>query len=562
MQGRHLSFGVGLSGARPPAATSRLNSKHVSRVLFTAALFLALLPASAFAQAGVSYQIPPDNPFEAQPGAAPEVYAYGLRNPFRFSFDRQTGDLLIGDVGQGTSEEIDWIGAKAAAGANFGWACREGKQPGPKAGSDECPAPNAVEPLFEYPTTSPGAVIGGYVARDPGLTGLVGRYLFADFYDGALHSLRLDPLNPDDQLTGLTVNDIGGFGEDAAGRLYIAALAQNEVLRLVAGPSAGTLATDELTGPFAGPVAVTGIPADPSRLLVAERAGTVRLVVDGAALSPPFLDVTPFGLTSDGERGLLGVAAAPDFATSGKVYVYYTDSEGDIRIDEFRRSATDPDIADPSSRRPVLEVLHRDAGNHNGGTVQFGPDGCLWTAIGDGGGGGDQFDNAQNLGTLLGKVLRIDPEPPGQGGRVCQFGEPPPAGPPAPPGSGAPLTQVAAGSPDTTAPFLRARIARRQRVLRRRSAVAYGRCDEPCRVSIHGWLRIGRRGYKLRGETRAIAAARWRSMRLRLTRRATRALRGALRRKNRRPNVRLRLQARDATGNRSRRVRVTVRVRR
>jgi hypothetical protein len=163
-----------------------------------------------------------------------------------------------------------------------------------------------------------------------------------------------DLLDPDDRLTGLTVNDIGGFGEDAAGRLYIADLAQNEVFRLVTSPSSGTLATDPLTGPFTAPVAVAvaGIPGQPSRLLVAERAGTVRLVVDGAALSPPFLDVTPFGLTSDGERGLLGVAAPPDFASSGKVYVYYTDGEGDIRIDEFRRSAADPDIADPSSRRP------------------------------------------------------------------------------------------------------------------------------------------------------------------------------------------------------------------
>jgi glucose/arabinose dehydrogenase len=535
----------------------------VSRIVLIAGVLLALLPASALAQAGVSYQIPPDNPFVAQPGAAPEAYAYGLRNPFRFSFDRQTGDLLIGDVGQGTSEEIDWIGARAAAGANFGWACREGKQPGPKAGTAECPVPDAVEPLFEYPTTSPGAVIGGHVVRDPGLVGLVGRYLFADFYDGAIHSLRLDRLDPDDQLTGLTVSDIGGFGADAAGRLYITDLAQNQVFRLVAGPSSGTLATDALAGTFSSPVAVAGIPGDPSQLLVAEKGGKVRLVLDGAAVAVPFVDVTPFGLTTDGERGLLGVAAAPDSAASGKVYVYYTDGEGDIRIDEFRRSPTDPTIADPSSRRSVLEIPHRDAANHNGGTVQFGPDGCLWTATGDGGGGGDQFNNAQNLGTLLGKVLRIDPDPPGEGGPVCRFGGPPPAGSSPPlPGSGAPPAPLPAGSPDTRAPLLRTRIPRRQRVLRRRHVIAYARCDEPCRVSIRGVLRIGRRRYALRGDTRATPAGRRLSLRLRLTRRARRVLRRALRHRNRRPHVPVRLWARDAAGNRSQLVRVTVRVRR
>ena len=101
--------------------------------LAAALLILAMLalPSGAFAQAGVSYQVPADNPFVGQAGAAPEVYALGLRNPFRFSFDRQTGDLLIGDVGGGLREEIDWIGSAAARGANFGWACREGTVGGP-----------------------------------------------------------------------------------------------------------------------------------------------------------------------------------------------------------------------------------------------------------------------------------------------------------------------------------------------------------------------------------------------------------------------------------------------
>jgi len=138
-------------------------------------VILLLGPANAFAQAGVSYQVPSDNPFVGVAGAAPEVYAYGLRNPYRFSFDRQTGDLLIGDVGQSQREEIDWLGSAAARGANFGWACREGKTSGPRA--DECPVPGAIEPLFDYGTPSSDAVTGGFVVRDPSLTGLTGRYM-------------------------------------------------------------------------------------------------------------------------------------------------------------------------------------------------------------------------------------------------------------------------------------------------------------------------------------------------------------------------------------------------
>ena len=103
---------------------------------YLAAAFLILLllaaPSTALGQAGVSYQVPADNPFVGTTGAAPEVYALGLRNPFRFSFDRATGDILIGDVGQGAQEEVDWIGAAAARGANFGWACREGTIAGPR----------------------------------------------------------------------------------------------------------------------------------------------------------------------------------------------------------------------------------------------------------------------------------------------------------------------------------------------------------------------------------------------------------------------------------------------
>ena len=141
-----------------------------------------------------------------------------------------------------------------------------------------------------------------------------------------------------------------------------------------------------MTGPFTNPIAIGTYPGDASRLFVAERAGKVRLVVDDAVRPDPYLDVGP-GIDLDGERGLLSIVAAPDYASSGKVYVYYTDSGGDIRIDEFTRSAVDPEVADPATRRNVLTIEHSQISNHNGGQLHFGADGCLWVTTGDGGGG-------------------------------------------------------------------------------------------------------------------------------------------------------------------------------
>jgi hypothetical protein len=267
-------------------------------------------------------------------------------------------------------------------------------------------------------------------------------------------------------------------------------------------------------------------------------------VVDDVVRPAAFLDVAPFGLSSGGERGLLSVVAAPDYASSGKVYVYYTDGGGDIRVEEFTRSASDPDRADPATRRVVLVIEHSSESNHNGGQLHFGSDGCLWVTTGDGGGQNNQHNNAQNPGTLLGKILRIDPDPPGVGGPPCAFSSAPPA----------------AGR-DTKGPVLRARVPRRQRVLRLRGAVAYVRCSQACRVSTGGTLRIGRRKLALRRTTvRAHASARKR-LKVRLRKRSARLLRRALAH-GRHPRVQIRLRARNAAGNRSALVRRSLRVHR
>jgi glucose/arabinose dehydrogenase len=516
--------------------------------LAAALLILLLAPATAFAQLGVSYQVPSNNPLIGQPGAAPEVYAYGLRNPYRYSFDRPTGDILIGDVGGTLREEIDWIGVDAARGANFGWSCREGKVENPA--STECPVTGAVEPLFDYADdpSAGDAVTGGFVVRDPSLTGLEGRYLYADYFDGDVRSLALNFSNPDDRSTGLNVPTLSSFGQDAAGRLYAVNNGGGQVVRLVAGASPGTLAAQALTGALDLPVAIGTYPDDPGRLFVAEQGGKVRLVVDGAVSPTPYLDVVPFGLSAGGERGLLSVVAAPDYALSGKVYVYYTDADGDIRVDEFTRSAANPETADPASRRPILVIEHSSRSNHNGGQLHFGADNCLWITTGDGGGQNNELGNAQNVGTLLGKLLRIDPNPGGGGAPVCALTGAPP------PGKGQPAQ-------DVTAPVVSARAPRRQRVLRLRGAVVYVRCSEACSLSTGGSLVIGRRRLLLRRARAELVADRRARLLVRLRPRARRLLRAALQRGGH-PRVVLRLRATDGAGNRSAPVRRGVRVRR
>ncbi len=116
---------------------------------------------------------------------------------------------------------------------------------------------------------------------------------------------------------------------------------------------------------------------DHGRLMVVEQGGTMRVVGRGGVRERPFLDITD-RVRSGGERGLLSVAFPPDYATTRRFYVYYTDSEGDIRIEEYRRSASSRDVADPSDRAHAARHPHRDAGNHNGGQLQFGPDGFLY----------------------------------------------------------------------------------------------------------------------------------------------------------------------------------------
>ena len=169
------------------------------------------------------YTIPPTNPFVATAGARGEVWAYGLRNPWRFSFDRANGDLYIGDVGQDTREEIDVSTAASGGGKglNYGWATMEGTTCYRVAGCDQS---GLTLPALDYPHDPRCAVTGGYVYRGPAIPALQGTYFYSDYCVSELHSFRYVGGAATDQRDWPTLtpgNNVVSFGEDAAGELYV-----------------------------------------------------------------------------------------------------------------------------------------------------------------------------------------------------------------------------------------------------------------------------------------------------------------------------------------------------
>jgi glucose/arabinose dehydrogenase len=175
-------------------------------------------------------------------------------------------------------------------------------------------------------------------------------------------------------------------------------------------------------GVFSQPVYLAAAPGDPHRLFVVERAGRIVVLVRGRRRARPFLDISGQVNAGGAEQGLLSMAFAPDYKTSGQFYVYYSDASNNIRIVEYRRARSDPDRADTASARTVLTIDHHTESNHNGGQLQFGPDGDLYVGVGDGGSEGDPHNYGQNTGVLLGKLLRIAPRP--NGGYTIPPGNP------------------------------------------------------------------------------------------------------------------------------------------
>lgn len=165
-----------------------------------------------------------------------------------------------------------------------------------------------------------------------------------------------------------------------------------------------------MTG-LSSPVFLTNAGDGSRRIFIVQQgsgtSGTIRVAQPGSTTTTLYLTVS--GVATGGERGLLGLAFHPNFENNRRFFIYYTRSgDGAIQIDEYEQDATNPNIANPNRVRQILTVPHPTFSNHNGGTIAFGPDGFLYAGTGDGGSGNDPGNNAQNINSLLGKMIRID----------------------------------------------------------------------------------------------------------------------------------------------------------
>lgn len=189
----------------------------------------------------------------------------------------------------------------------------------------------------------------------------------------------------------------------------LALLAVGQVI--ITMPTAGvaaSLASSRLVATFDAPVYVTSPPGEKHLLFVVDQPGRIWVLDDEVKEQTPFLDIKSKVLIGQ-ERGLFSIAFAPNYATTRRFYIAYTNKKGDVEIDEYRRMAGNTRRADPTTRRVVLSILHRDGTTRNGGQLQFGADGYLYISVGDGGSFTQPGAAARDLKSLLGKILRIDP---------------------------------------------------------------------------------------------------------------------------------------------------------
>jgi glucose/arabinose dehydrogenase len=211
-----MYVGLGDGGGGDDRHGSRGNGQSLGTLLGK------ILRIDPRASRGRAYTVPRDNPFVGRGGARDEIYAYGLRNPWRFSFDRANGDIAIGDVGQNQVEEVDFARRGRARSVNYGWRVFEGRRRN-YPGED---APGAVPPVLTYSHGGGGcSITGGYIVRDPGLRALAGQYVYGDYCLGGVRAVRLSPGRASgDHSLGLRVSQLSSFGEDARGRVYATSL--------------------------------------------------------------------------------------------------------------------------------------------------------------------------------------------------------------------------------------------------------------------------------------------------------------------------------------------------
>ncbi|MBK8003506.1 MAG: PQQ-dependent sugar dehydrogenase [Gemmatimonadetes bacterium] len=271
------------------------------------------------------------------------------------------------------------------------------------------PSPSNVAPVAQITSPAPGdsaatgdvvVLRGGAIdAEDGALSG--SSLAWFSSLNGSLgtgDSLEVNTLLPGTHVLTLEATDSRGKTGSAT------------VSLLVTGTATG-LGLVEVTHSLSEPVFLTHAPGDSTRLFVVEKDGRIRIIKNGVLLPTPFLDLTD-STTKGSEQGLLGLAFAPDYATSGRFFVSYTSPRGSggagrSVIARYQVSAASPDVADPASGHNIL-LQSQPYSNHNGGMIAFGPDGYLYVGFGDGGGGGDPLDTGQDASDFLGSLLRLD----------------------------------------------------------------------------------------------------------------------------------------------------------
>lgn len=282
---------------------------------------------------GFPYAIPADNPFINESGLRGEIWAYGFRNPWRFSFDRATGDMYISDVGQYRWEEVNFEPADSMGGVNYGWNVYEGNEV--FAGGE---APNYSPPVFVYGHEHGCSVSGGYVYRGEAIQDLNGVYLFGDWCSGKVWAAWRG-LGFNWRVIELLDLDmsISSFGEDEAGELYLIDYGRGKVVRFdpyfpaakttrEQPPQYDAVTLTRIASGFERPIYATHAGDGTGRLFVLEQSGKIWILQDDQQRTDPFLDVSalisPSALTQRyTEQGLLGLAFHPDYASNGSFFI-------------------------------------------------------------------------------------------------------------------------------------------------------------------------------------------------------------------------------------------------
>ncbi len=299
--------------------------------------------------------------------------------------------------------------------ATLVWFACEDDDPTQPPTQDGPPPVGLTDPIWEYGRSQGQSVTGGYVYRGPPIGALTGKYVYADHGTRHIWALTYDGTTATNEFLADMPDGLSSFGVAENGELFACGYHSVVQTKLRGFSESGgnytlTDAFPLLT--FSQPVDLQNAGDGTNRLFVVQQAGIIRVFPNNPSTTATseFLNISG-QVVCCGELGLLGLAFHPDYETNGYFFVFYTTDGGTTnlrtRLSRFQVSAGDPNDADETSEKILLELEDR-RGNHNGGALCFAADGYLYVAIGDEGGGGDPYNNAQNRAVLFGKILRLD----------------------------------------------------------------------------------------------------------------------------------------------------------